>query len=162
MELPEAVPAAGVFAEQEGPGGEGSQGGALARSDVSGEAGVEAMANAGDAADGAPRAEKKVIAYSLYGSNPKYVLGAERNAVLIHTVFPGWVARFYVDAATVPETTLAALRRHGAELVPIDMAKREGLRRAEECYTKPGWGRADLANRGREGRTMRACTSRPT
>jgi len=73
----------------------------------------------------ASNAEKKVIAYSLYGSNPKYVLGAERNAELIKSVFPGWIARFYLDASTVPERTQMRLRELGAELVPIDMEKRE-------------------------------------
>jgi hypothetical protein len=35
--------------------------------------------------------EKRVVSYGLYGSNPKYTLGAVRNAELVHVYFPGWV-----------------------------------------------------------------------
>ena len=66
---------------------------------------------------------KRVITYSLYGSTPKYVLGAVRNAELIGQVFPGWTARFYIDLGTVPTAVVTNLTRLGAELVPIDMAK---------------------------------------
>ena len=51
------------------------------------------------------------------------MLGAVRNAELISSVFPGWTARFYIDLGTVPAAVVNALRKNGAELVPIDMAK---------------------------------------
>ena len=66
---------------------------------------------------------KRVITYSLYGRTPKYVLGAVRNAELISTIFPGWIARYYVDLVSVPSEIVAALRKLGAELVPIDMTR---------------------------------------
>lgn len=72
---------------------------------------------------GAARAEKRVIAYSLYGAQPKYCKGALLNAELVGSVFPGWIARFYVDARTVPAGVLAGLRERGAELVEVDTSR---------------------------------------
>lgn len=43
---------------------------------------------------------KKVIAFSLWGDNEKYTLGAIRNADLAKSVYPGWVCRFYVGRST--------------------------------------------------------------
>lgn len=147
--LPGALHADGVVAAHVGRGGGGSQGGDLARGAPTSGAGLEPRAGAGNASQAGPRAEKKVISYSLYGANPKYVLGAERNADLIHTVFPGWVARFYVDAGTVPEATQAALRRHGAEVIPIDMSKREPVCRADERAKLEGGGGGGYGGRYR-------------
>ncbi len=44
--------------------------------------------------------KKKIIAFALWGNNPKYTLGAIRNAELIQTIFPGWIARFYIGTST--------------------------------------------------------------
>jgi len=38
---------------------------------------------------------KKIISFSLWGDNPKYTIGAIRNAELIETIYPGWIGRFY-------------------------------------------------------------------
>ena len=38
---------------------------------------------------------KKVISFSLWGDNPKYTIGAIKNAELIDTIYPGWIGRFY-------------------------------------------------------------------
>lgn len=38
----------------------------------------------------------KVISYSLWGDNPKYCVGAIRNAELRSEFYPDWVSRFYV------------------------------------------------------------------
>jgi hypothetical protein len=38
---------------------------------------------------------KKVISFSLWGDDPKYTIGAIRNAELTPTIFPGWISRFY-------------------------------------------------------------------
>jgi len=43
---------------------------------------------------------KKVISYSLWGSNPKYTVGAVKNAQEINKYYPGWKAKFYVDITT--------------------------------------------------------------
>jgi len=61
---------------------------------------------------------KSVVSYGLYGSNPKYTLGAIRNSELVKVWFPGWVARFYCDG-TVPATIIAQLERNGAEIIRV-------------------------------------------
>jgi len=45
----------------------------------------------------------KSIAFSLFGSDPLYVVGALRNAELVETIFPGWSAVFYVPSGYDPE-----------------------------------------------------------
>ncbi|KAJ8600316.1 hypothetical protein CTAYLR_000622 [Chrysophaeum taylorii] len=62
--------------------------------------------------------EKRVVSYGLYGTNPKYTQGAIRNSELVHEVFPGWVARFYVRN-DVPENVVATLKANGAEIVEV-------------------------------------------
>tara|TARA_Y100000114_G_C11754724_1_gene326261 strand:+ start:267 stop:902 length:636 start_codon:yes stop_codon:yes gene_type:complete len=37
----------------------------------------------------------KIIAFSLWGKDPKYTIGAVRNAELAKEIYPGWVCRFY-------------------------------------------------------------------
>lgn len=39
---------------------------------------------------------KKIISYSLWGNNPKYCVGAVKNAQSFKKFYPDWVARFYV------------------------------------------------------------------
>tara|TARA_R100000458_G_scaffold11747_2_gene9543 strand:+ start:11023 stop:11700 length:678 start_codon:yes stop_codon:yes gene_type:complete len=41
-----------------------------------------------------------VIAFSLWGDNPRYTLGALQNASLAKIVYPDWVCRFYVGVDT--------------------------------------------------------------
>jgi len=40
---------------------------------------------------------KKVISFSLWGNNPKYTIGAIKNANLAPIVYPNWICRFYVS-----------------------------------------------------------------
>ena len=51
---------------------------------------------------------KKVISYSLWGNNPKYTIGAVRNAEFAKKIYPNWKCRFYVDL-TVPKNILFEL-----------------------------------------------------
>mmetsp|Transcript_9066 Transcript_9066/g.13963 ORF Transcript_9066/g.13963 Transcript_9066/m.13963 type:complete len:528 (+) Transcript_9066:63-1646(+) len=62
--------------------------------------------------------EKRIISYGLYGNDPKYCIGAIRNAELIHSIFPGWIARFYVQN-DVPRDIITALRANGAEIIEM-------------------------------------------
>ena len=59
---------------------------------------------------------KKIISFSLWGTDPQYVMGAERNVILQQEHYPGWVCRYYVDE-TVPQETIKFLGDHGAEIV---------------------------------------------
>ena len=38
---------------------------------------------------------QKVISFSLWGNNPKYTIGAIKNAILAPFVYPGWKCRYY-------------------------------------------------------------------
>lgn len=39
---------------------------------------------------------KKIISYSLWGNNPKYCIGAIKNAQMRKIFYPNWISRFYV------------------------------------------------------------------
>ena len=62
----------------------------------------------------------RVVSYSLWGNNPKYNIGALRNAELVSKLYPGWQARFYVGTNT-PVETINGLHECGAH--GIDMKK---------------------------------------
>eukprot|EP00960_Hanusia_phi_P077328 768678-Hanusia_phi.AAC.1 len=47
----------------------------------------------------------KVISYSLWGQNRRYLDGALENIKLAQLIFPGWCVRFYVDSS-VPRDVL--------------------------------------------------------
>ena len=53
----------------------------------------------------------KIISFSLWGQNPKYLTGAIRNAVLAKQIYPDWVCRFYVGQS-VPGQTIMQLENH--------------------------------------------------
>ena len=74
------------------------------------------------------RPERNVIAYSLWGANPRYVEGATRNCIVARHLYPGWTPRFYVDDS-VPISARRDLTREGAQLrqVPSMPANRFGL-----------------------------------
>lgn len=42
---------------------------------------------------------KKVISFSLWGTNGKYTVGAWKNAELAQSIYPGWICRFYVGTS---------------------------------------------------------------
>jgi len=63
-----------------------------------------------------PGKKKQVIAFTLFGSRPRYLRGALHNVLAATELYPGWVCRFYVDAS-VDETFLGALEAEGAEIV---------------------------------------------
>lgn len=44
-------------------------------------------------------AKRKIIAFSLWGSNPRYLRGALHNVLTARNVYPGWTCRFYVDSS---------------------------------------------------------------
>jgi protein O-GlcNAc transferase len=50
----------------------------------------------------------KIISFSLWGDNPKYTVGALKNAELAPVIYPGWLCRFYVDK-TVPKNIYSEL-----------------------------------------------------
>lgn len=59
--------------------------------------------------------KQNVIAFSLWGSAPRYLRGAVDNVLAASYLYPGWSTRFYVDES-VPSTLLATLGELGAEV----------------------------------------------
>lgn len=58
---------------------------------------------------------KKVISFSLWGSNPKYTIGAIKNIEFAKQLLPEWICRFYVDNS-VPEDIILKMKNGGAEV----------------------------------------------
>ena len=52
----------------------------------------------------------KLITFSLWGQNPKYLIGAIRNAELAKKIYPDWTCRFYV-AKSVPSQIILQLEK---------------------------------------------------
>ena len=62
------------------------------------------------------RPEGQIISFSLFGTDPKYVQGAVRNAEAAPFLYPGWTCRFHVDASVDPGV-VEQLLRHGAQVI---------------------------------------------
>lgn len=61
---------------------------------------------------------KKIISYSLWGNNPKYTIGAIRNAESIPQFYPGWIGRFYC-AHSVPDDIKIKLKELKCEVIDM-------------------------------------------
>ncbi len=59
---------------------------------------------------------RHLIAFSLWGENPRYLRGAIRNVTAAVDIYPDWTCRFYCDDS-VPATVLDQLRAGGAEVI---------------------------------------------
>jgi hypothetical protein len=59
--------------------------------------------------------KRPVVAFSLWGANPRYLRGALDNALAMPTVYPGWQMRCHVDD-TVPPELREALAGLGVDL----------------------------------------------
>jgi hypothetical protein len=49
-----------------------------------------------------------LISFAIWGQDPKYLIGAIKNADLAQEIYPNWLCRFYV-AASVPEQIISIL-----------------------------------------------------
>lgn len=59
--------------------------------------------------------KKNVISFSLWGNSPRYLTGAQNNAIVARYLYPGWSVRFYVDRS-VPDAILKVLVAQGADV----------------------------------------------
>jgi len=59
---------------------------------------------------------KKIISFSVYGSNPKYAHAVLENIKLQPEIYPGWTCRIYLDE-TVPEEVVKEIKKTDAEIV---------------------------------------------
>jgi len=63
---------------------------------------------------------KKVISYSLWGSNPFYTVNAIKNCEIAKTLFPDWICRVYLNNS-VPVNIISHLQKQtNCELVFMD------------------------------------------
>ena len=68
----------------------------------------------------------KIIAFSLWGEDPKYTIGAVRNAELAKDIYPGWTCRFYTGD-DVSEDIENQLVDNGAEVCRMDGSSWNGM-----------------------------------
>ena len=61
---------------------------------------------------------KKIISFSLYGSSPKYCVGAIENVKLQKTLYPDWICRIYYND-TVPTNYIQQISNLGAEVIDM-------------------------------------------
>ena len=59
---------------------------------------------------------RNLIVFSLWGTDNRYLAGAQNNAIVARYLYPDWKVRFYVDRS-VPEQVIKALRHMGAQVV---------------------------------------------
>ena len=63
---------------------------------------------------------KKIISFSLYGTNQTYTNGAICNAELSQIIYPGWICRFYCGVS-VPKSVVEELGKYdNVEIVHMD------------------------------------------
>jgi hypothetical protein len=65
---------------------------------------------------------KKIISFSLYGSNPRYTDGALENAKLCKKIYPEWTMRVYYDNS-VPKQIVAKLKASNVQLIDMSDSK---------------------------------------
>jgi hypothetical protein len=63
--------------------------------------------------------QRNIIAFSLFGGDPKYCETAVLNVQEQPDIYPDWVCQFYVDAS-VPEHVIYRLQAGGAQIVRVE------------------------------------------
>ena len=61
---------------------------------------------------------RNIIAFSLFGTDPRYTDGAVLNARAARFLYLGWTCRFYVDDS-VPQAILQTLMAEGAQVMAV-------------------------------------------
>lgn len=62
----------------------------------------------------------KIISFCLWGDNPKYTIGAVKNAILAKTIYPDWICRFYCGQS-VPSNIIEELKSFdNTEIIIMD------------------------------------------
>lgn len=62
--------------------------------------------------------KRNIIAFSLFGNNPRYCESARLNIRQARLLLPNWTCRFYLDES-VPEAVRNALQEDGAEVILV-------------------------------------------
>jgi len=96
------------------------------------------------------RSEQNVLSFSLYGSKPRYTVGAVENAKLVRQVYPGWSMHVFHDES-VPLAVLLTLQR---EAVKLHYMNQTGVN--QTAMNKMSW--RFLPGAGFDNRTVRFCS----
>lgn len=94
----------------------------------------------------------RVVTYSLFGNNEKYLKGAIENAKLVRDIYPGWVAKFYVSRS-VPVYVCDKLKELGSDVVLVE---------GHDQYQNTLWRFKAFSEQGVEYAISRDCDSRLT
>lgn len=62
--------------------------------------------------------QENIIAFSLFGANPRYCETSILNIQLAKQIYPEWTCRFYVDD-TVPVLVQQRLKEKGAQVIQV-------------------------------------------
>jgi hypothetical protein len=62
---------------------------------------------------------KNIVAYSLWGDHPMYWIGALRNIELVNKLYPGFIARFYIDKNS-RQDLIDSVKGENVEVVLVD------------------------------------------
>lgn len=63
---------------------------------------------------------KRVLSFTLYGTNPRYTVGAVKNAVLAARIYPEFTARFYFGSDVPRETITTLALMPNVEIFKVD------------------------------------------
>ena len=63
---------------------------------------------------------KKIISFSLWGGDPKYTLGALKNADLALEIYPEWICRYYVGKSTPIEIIEELKQKQNTEIIEME------------------------------------------
>ena len=63
---------------------------------------------------------KKIIAVSVYGTNPRYFEGAIENAKISKSMFPGWIYKVYLGSKAPTGFKTRLLNEGNTEVIDVD------------------------------------------
>lgn len=67
---------------------------------------------------------ENIIAFSLFGANPRYCETSVMNVDLAKEIYPAWTCRFYVDES-VPKEVIRRLQDKGAQVVLVNEQQKQ-------------------------------------
>ncbi|HGP3420048.1 TPA: tetratricopeptide repeat protein [Acinetobacter baumannii] len=68
--------------------------------------------------------QENIIAFSLFGANPRYCETSILNTKLAQEIYPEWTCRYYVDES-VPELVQQWLQANGAQVVHVSPTQKQ-------------------------------------
>jgi len=61
----------------------------------------------------------KIISFSLWGDNPKYCVGAIKNAEMAKNIYPDWICKFYIGKSTPNQYILSLRQLDNVEIIEM-------------------------------------------